>query len=477
MKQKINNYLNSLHEKSVWIFTKQETDFDVSVLATKLFEEMPSTETKNVEEYFKDNHERYDIVTDRHRILVIPQLFGLITKTPFYEKGVFYSEEKTTEIYDLIKSNVVSTSKNSSIDFDTLHPKDSSFYNKIKTEQMLKIKIHAIIDTANNNSDYHILPVVFIYKVLKELKTKYNINKISKDHLYTYIMTCKNWDQVNDAVDFIRNDAPATKHVQKYKDLSRLETCIKKNINLFLIDSDSIAINPEFDDYFFNNFMSKYDFEELHEQLMRDVDYSYFLYSHQNFDIDLISAPAGDTVVIDKTPKSVSAYIDDNDNEITYLEKIDNIDERNINDEVGNEAYNIEPVKTDRKQVSRRYRINPLLGKIAIKRAYYSCEINHNHKTFKSQRTKKNYVEAHHLVPVAFQYEVWKKYNINVDCIENLISLCPNCHKAFHYGTDEVKNQMIEQAYNKIVHKYNAIGFKIDIKDIKTFYNIDANKK
>ena len=37
--------------------------------------------------------------------------------------------------------------------------------------------------------------------------------------------------------------------------------------------------------------MLKYDIEELNEILYRDVDYSYFLYNVQDFDINLIDEP------------------------------------------------------------------------------------------------------------------------------------------------------------------------------------------
>ena len=62
----------------------EETDFDTAVLATKLFAEIPNIDETNVEQYFSEHHSEYEIDTDRHRMMVIPQLFGLITKTPFF---------------------------------------------------------------------------------------------------------------------------------------------------------------------------------------------------------------------------------------------------------------------------------------------------------------------------------------------------------------------------------------------------------
>lgn len=451
-----NEKLKELKPNSVWVFTKQETDFDESYKSALLFSEVPDKENTNIEAYFADNHSRYGIQTDRHRILVIPQFFGLITKTPFYERGGTYNNENPTAVFDIIR---------------TVAPQ-SKEYNTLKTEQVLKLKIHAIIDTANNNADYNVLPVLFIYKVLHELKEKYGIKEITIDQLYTYVMTCKSYSEVDEAIEFIRLDSPISNLVGEFKSRSRVLTCIKKNTNLFNIDQLHISINPAYDDYFYNNFILRYDFEELHEQLLRDVDYSYFLYNSQNFNINLIDAP--EVVSEEKIATSVipiSSYIDDED-ETKYIEKVDSIKETNINENAGDGAYKVEPIAISKFDVGRRFRTNPLLGKIAIKKAYYSCEKDYNHETFISKKTQQKYMEAHHLIPVCFQKEVWDKYHINIDCVENLVSLCPTCHKAIHYGTKEVQRNMIRELFSRCAPKYKAIGLNITIEEIYKFYRV-----
>lgn len=447
--------LQELKPNSVWVFTKQETDFDESYKSALLFSEISDREYTNIEEYFANNHNRYDIQTDRHRILVIPQFFGLITKTPFYQRGGTYNNEKPTEIFDIINA---------------FSPK-SKEYNVLKTEQVLKLKIHAIIDTANNNKDYNILPVLFIYKVLRGLKEKYGIAKITIDQLYTYVMTCKSYGEIDEAIEFIRLNSPISKYVSEFRDRSRVLACIRKNTNLFKIDSQYIAINPIFDDYFYNNFVLKYDFEELHEQLLRDVDYSYFLYNHQNFGINLIDEPEIATTTIPVGVTIISSFIDDED-ETAYIEKVDSIRETNINENAGVGAHKVEPVSVSKFDVGRRYRTNPLLGKIAIKRAYYSCEKDYQHETFISKKTQQKYMEAHHLIPVCFQKEVWDKYHINIDCVENLVSLCPTCHKAIHYGAKEVQRKMISELFARCAPKYQSIGLNITLEEIYKFYKI-----
>ncbi len=447
--------LKSLDKNSVWVFTKQETNFEESFKSARLFFEIPDKQNTNIESYFADNHARYDINTDRHRTLVIPQFFGLITKTPFYERGGTYNDENCTAVFERM----------------LLEEPGSTTYNILKTEQLLKLKIHAIIDTANNNSGYNILPIIFIYKVLRGLKEKYAIDEVSIGHLYTYIMTCSHYSEVDEAIEYIKNDSPVSEHLPALKDRSRVLTYIKNNVNLFNVTKESISLNPQFDDYFYNNFIQKYDFEELHEQLSRDVDYSYFLYNVQGFNINLIDTPSQDASSAQPAKSTVSAYIEDDD-ETSYLSKVDDIKETNINEDAGIDAYKTEPITVSKFNVGRRFRTNPLLGKIAIKKAYYSCEKDYTHETFISKKTNQNYMEAHHLIPVCFQKDIWDKYQVNIDCVENLVSLCPTCHKAIHYGTKEVQTSMIEQLYEKCVPKYRAIGLPITLDEVKKLYKL-----
>jgi len=343
---------------------------------------------------------------------------------------------------------------------------------------ILKLKIHAIIDTANNNENYHVLPVIFIYKVLKDLQLKYKIKEISINQLYTYVMTCKNYKELDNAVEYIKNNGPISKYVSIYKGNSRILTCIRKNINLFNITSTTISINPLFDEYFYNNFFLKYDFNELNEILLRDVDYSYFLYNTQNFNINLIDIPTKETLLETENNKiglkeviKVETSLIENDDD--YEINVDKINENNVNKDVAIGAYKVSPIAINQIKTSKKYKRNPLLGKIAIQNAYYCCEKDARHETFISEKTKKSFMEAHHLVPVMYQQEIWNKYKINVDCVENIISLCPTCHRAFHNGTREVRTKMIENLYEKLLPRYKSIGFNISVEEIKKLYNVD----
>jgi len=50
-------------------------------------------------------------------------------------------------------------------------------------------------------------------------------------------------------------------------------------------------------------------------------------------------------------------------------------------------------------------------------------------------------MEGHHLIPLTVKNSLFfkQKYNINLDCTQNLVSLCPNCHQSIHYGNNKAR--------------------------------------
>lgn len=458
-----NNKLNNLTQDDVWIFTKQSVSFDTAFRAVKLFSEIPDRENVNIEDYFTKNHERYGIGTDRHRVLVIPQMYGLLTKRSLYSRGTEYKKENPTEMFELLNACEFSGAE----------------YNKLKSEQLLKLKIRAIIDVAGNNDGWCILPVVFSYKVLKTLKEQHKINSVHLDLFYTYVMTCQNYSEVGEAVEYIRTNAPACEHVAKYKDRSRFITLVTENINLFTVANNQISINENFDEYFNEQFMERFDIDELNFQLSRDVDYTYFLTTHQNFNVNLIDEdahrsesrpPIGTPKVRKKKVIEVkSGVLEDDDSD--YVEKVDDVKEYNINIEIAKDAFRNKPSAAT-SGVLKRYSKNPLIGKVAIKKAGHQCENNSEHKTFISSRTKQQFMEAHHLIPINLQDDMWDKFGANIDCTENIISLCPNCHRAIHYAIKDVKKDLAIKLFTIKQDELGQIGIVLSLEDMMRIYGI-----
>lgn len=100
--------------------------------------------------------------------------------------------------------------------------------------------------------------------------------------------------------------------------------------------------------------------------------------------------------------------------------------------------------------------------------ANYKCELNNEHITFTSKSTNNPYVEAHHLIPFSKR----NKFDVNIDILENLVSLCPNCHRKIHLSKDDEKIELLELLYEKRKEQLHNELIEIDKKQLFSFYNI-----
>ena len=102
----------------------------------------------------------------------------------------------------------------------------------------------------------------------------------------------------------------------------------------------------------------------------------------------------------------------------------------------------------------------------ALDNANFKCENNSEHITFISARTGRQFVEAHHLIPMEFQNE----FTNSIDVPENIISLCPNCHREFHNSTDENKYELIKKFIGLRTQKLIEREIQINEKQLFSFY-------
>jgi 5-methylcytosine-specific restriction protein A len=111
------------------------------------------------------------------------------------------------------------------------------------------------------------------------------------------------------------------------------------------------------------------------------------------------------------------------------------------------------------------YSRNPIVAITKIRQANYTCEINSSHQTFISLATKMPYVEAHHFIPMKYQ----SLFEESLDVLENIICLCPNCHRGIHLATVDYKIKLINHLYknNKEIQKY-------PFDKISQFYNCET---
>ncbi|OFX39078.1 MAG: hypothetical protein A2X08_03780 [Bacteroidetes bacterium GWA2_32_17] len=111
------------------------------------------------------------------------------------------------------------------------------------------------------------------------------------------------------------------------------------------------------------------------------------------------------------------------------------------------------------------------ISKSALIAANYTCSINTIHKTFITKQ-KIPYMEGHHLIPCTVTNSEYfmKKYNKNIDCIENIVSICPNCHREIHYGEWKSKSEKIKLLFRKQQDKLKQIGILITEDELLKLY-------
>ena len=115
---------------------------------------------------------------------------------------------------------------------------------------------------------------------------------------------------------------------------------------------------------------------------------------------------------------------------------------------------------------SSKYKTNPRIAKTAIIQADFKCELNpDDHETFPS-KIGRPFMEAHHLIPMCAQ----KDFNINLDRIENIICICPNCHSGIHLGNDSTRLEYLQKIYNNRINRLRAVGINISFGDLYTKY-------
>ena len=108
-----------------------------------------------------------------------------------------------------------------------------------------------------------------------------------------------------------------------------------------------------------------------------------------------------------------------------------------------------------------KYKRNITLVKETLKKSNYKCFFNEAHNTFISKSTKKQYMEVHHIISMSFQNSFKKDLN----CIENLISVCPTCHRKIHLSVNDEKKILLEDMFREICIAFNDLEEE-DLKEI-----------
>lgn len=84
-------------------------------------------------------------------------------------------------------------------------------------------------------------------------------------------------------------------------------------------------------------------------------------------------------------------------------------------------------------------------------------------------------MEGHHLIPCTEKNatSIWHQFNRNIDCIENIVSLCPTCHRAIHLGNQTEKRKILNELLIRRLPGLKQININVNEKYVMRLYGLD----
>lgn len=114
------------------------------------------------------------------------------------------------------------------------------------------------------------------------------------------------------------------------------------------------------------------------------------------------------------------------------------------------------------------YSRNPYESLVAKSSSNWICELDNTHFTFLSSLSDEPFVEAHHLIPMSVQDD----FSNTLDFADNIISLCPNCHRLVHHSELSTRKKAIIKLFETRKHLYKNHGIEINQKTLLTYYGV-----
>jgi 5-methylcytosine-specific restriction protein A len=114
---------------------------------------------------------------------------------------------------------------------------------------------------------------------------------------------------------------------------------------------------------------------------------------------------------------------------------------------------------------------NPSISSKAVAASGFKCSYDPTHHTFRKANGIQ-YMEGHHLIPCnsGNSEKYWKRFGRNIDCFENIVSLCPTCHRRIHYGSEAERNEIIDKLYKVQAKRLKVAGLEISLDELRKLY-------
>ena len=121
---------------------------------------------------------------------------------------------------------------------------------------------------------------------------------------------------------------------------------------------------------------------------------------------------------------------------------------------------------------SKKYTSNPRRAKNALEKAGFKCELNPDHHTFINKKSGNPYMQAHHLIPMSKQ----GVFEFDIDVPENILCLCPTCHRKMHHAQDTDKKEILAKTFKDRKNDVEKRGIVLDINMLLGMYSIESSK-
>ncbi|WP_207479594.1 MrcB family domain-containing protein [Arenibaculum pallidiluteum] len=115
------------------------------------------------------------------------------------------------------------------------------------------------------------------------------------------------------------------------------------------------------------------------------------------------------------------------------------------------------------------YQRSPSTSGAALLAAGFKCELDPNHRTFVSNSTRRNFVEAHHLIPMQFQ----EQFSASLDVLENIVALCPTCHRMLHHARRGERANALTSLLAARVAGLTGRGLTIETRELIELYKAE----
>jgi hypothetical protein len=133
----------------------------------------------------------------------------------------------------------------------------------------------------------------------------------------------------------------------------------------------------------------------------------------------------------------------------------------------------VPPTPKSSHPAASRFKRDPRVSGHAIFKAEHLCEVDPAHMTFVACTTNKNFVEAHHLIPLQFQ----EQFAVGLDVVENVVALCPTCHRTLHHGRIADKAKILLPLQTARAEALKGRGLQIGSDQLISFYRANLEEE